>query len=114
MAEYDPTDIQAQQRARDRIVERERLSQEQEAADVRWLLKHRQGRRIAWRLLERAGVYRLSFNTNAMSMAFAEGNRNFGLALLTQIHRLCPEQYPVMLAENAPKDAPTTESTHDD
>ena len=34
----------------------------------------KRGRRIVWRFLERAGVYRLSFNTNAMAMAFAEGN----------------------------------------
>ena len=62
-----------------------------------------------WRLLSRAGVFRSSFNTNAMQMAFAEGNRNYGLGMLDAIQRLVPEQYPVMLAENAPK-----EEAHDD
>lgn len=59
------------------------------------------GRRIVWRLLEQAGVFRLSFNPNAMTMAFAEGNRNFGLGTLLKIHALCPELYPVMVTENS-------------
>lgn len=109
VAEYDPTDVQAQHRAREQQERREKLARDEELGDVKWLMSSRRGRRMAWRQLERAGVFRLSFNTNAMSMAFAEGNRNAGLALLDQIHRACPEAYPVMLAENGPK-----EPTHDD
>ena len=53
-----------------------------------------------WRLLDQAGVFKLSFNTNAMSMAFAEGNRNYGLRALGLVHALCPELYPTMIKEN--------------
>jgi hypothetical protein len=35
-----------------------------------------------------------------MSMAFAEGNRNYGLRALNLIHSLCPELYPTMTKEN--------------
>lgn len=59
----------------------------------------KRGRRIVWQQLDRAGVFRLSFNTNAMQMAFAEGGRNEGLRTLAQIHATCPELYPVMLKE---------------
>lgn len=100
VAEYDPIDVKAQARAREQQERRERVARETEVGDMEWLMSSKRGRRIVWRLLERAGVFRLSFNTNAMSMAFAEGNRNAGLALLDQVHVACPDQYPVMLAEN--------------
>lgn len=104
MAEYDPTDIQAHERARLDKAARERVARDEAAGDLRWLLSSKRGRRIAWRLLSDAGVFRLSFSTNAMQMAFNEGNRNFGNGMLTAIHRVAPDLYPVMLAENAPKE----------
>jgi hypothetical protein len=55
----------------------------------------------AWRLLDQAGVFRTSFNTNAMSMAFADGGRNYGLRMLGMVHALCPDQYPAMMKEQA-------------
>jgi hypothetical protein len=50
-------------------------------------------------VLERAGVYRLSFNTNSMTMAFAEGARNEGLRMLALIHTASPDLYPAMMKE---------------
>jgi len=46
-------------------------------------------------------VFRLSFNTNAMQMAFNEGARNAGNRTLNLIHAVAPEQYHVMVGENA-------------
>lgn len=80
---------------------RNRLESESEAADLKWLMGSRRGRRIVWRLLDQSGVFRLSFNTNSMQMAFNEGNRNFGNRTLAMIHAQCPELYPVMVKENA-------------
>lgn len=97
---YDPLDIRGQERAKAEQDLRDKVVREQEAADLKWLMGSKRGRRIIWRQLERAGVFRLSFNTNAMQMAFAEGNRNEGLRTLAQIHSLCPELYPVMVKEN--------------
>lgn len=99
MSNYDPLDIRGQERAKATEDDRARLVRETEEADIKWLMGSKQGRRIVWRLLDRAGVFRLSFSTNAMQMAFAEGNRNEGLRTVAMIHKLCPEQYTVMVKE---------------
>lgn len=96
---YDPTDLQGQQRTREEMEARKRLDQEVAEQDLRWLMSSKRGRRIAWRLLGQAGVFRISFNTNAMQMAFNEGNRNYGNWFLEQVNTLCPELYPVMCKE---------------
>lgn len=100
MSDYDPTDLHGQDRAKaDRLV-REKLSRENEEADLKWLMSNKRGRRYLWRLLDQTGVFRLSFNTNAMTMAFAEGSRSFGNRTLSMIHTLCPELYGPMVKEN--------------
>ncbi|KAF9396920.1 hypothetical protein CPC16_004253 [Podila verticillata] len=99
MSHDDPTDIRNQERAHPPTELCRQLAKDTEEADLKWLMSTKQGRRIIWRFLERAGVYRLSFNTNALAMAFAEGNRNEGLRLLGQIHTLCPEFYVAMVKE---------------
>jgi len=96
---FDPTDLRGQERDKAELKARQRLVQEVENQDTKWLMSSRRGRRIIWRLLSEAGVYRSSFNTNAMQMAFAEGNRNYGNKLLAAINALCPEQYHVMQRE---------------
>ena len=96
---YNPLDTRATDKARADNDLRAKIARESEEADVRWLMSNKRGRRIVWRLLDVAGVFRSSFNTNAAQMAFAEGNRNYGLRMLSQIHALCPDQYPVMMKE---------------
>ena len=100
MSHYDPLDVQAQQAAKLEKDTRAKLSRDTEESDFKWLMGNRRGRRILWRQLDRAGVFRISFNPNAMQMAFAEGNRNEGLRTLAAIHAQCPELYPVMVKEN--------------
>jgi hypothetical protein len=99
MSNYDPLDIRGQEKVESDKKLRDKLARENEETDVKWLMSSKRGRRILWRLLEQSGVFRLSFNTNAMSMAFAEGNRNFGNRTLSMIHSLCPELYPTMVKE---------------
>lgn len=99
--EFDPTDLRGQERAKTERELRDKLARENEEADLKWLMGNKRGRRVIWRLLDQSGVFRLSFNTNAMQMAFAEGNRNFGNRTLAMIHTLCPEQYPTMVKEAA-------------
>lgn len=99
MTSYDPLDIKGQERAKAEKDVRERLAIENEEADVKWLMSSKRGRRVVWRLLDQTGVFRLSFNPNAMHMAFAEGNRNFGNRMLALIHSLCPELYSAMVKE---------------
>lgn len=63
-----------------------------------WLMSGPRGRRIVWRALERAGVFRTSYSSDALAMAFAEGARNEGLRLLAAVQHL-PE-YSLMAPEN--------------
>jgi hypothetical protein len=97
---YDPTDLQGQEVDREAKATRVRLSSEVEELDVKWLMGSKRGRRIVWRLLEQAGVFRLSFDTNAMRMSFNEGNRNFGNRTFELIRRVCLERFAQMLEES--------------
>lgn len=99
MSTFDPTDLRGQERDAAEVQAKKRIAKEQEEKDLKWLMASPKGRRIAWRLMEEAGVFRISFNPNAMTMAFAEGNRNYGIKLFASIQELCPELYPVMVRE---------------
>lgn len=101
MSNHDPLDLRSQERARADRDARAKTEAEIERDDTKWLMGSKRGRRILWRQLEQAGVFRPVFNTNAMQMSFAEGNRNSGLRTLTLIHTHCPELYPTMVRENA-------------
>jgi len=70
-----------------------------EQADLTWLMSDPRGRRICARALRDAGVYRTSFNTNALTMAFLEGSRQQGLVLLAKLTEICPAQYDQLLKE---------------
>ena len=97
---YDPTDLQGQEADRADRATRVRLSSEVEELDMKWLMGSKRGRRIVWRLLEQAGVFRLSFDTNAMRMSFNEGNRNFGNRTFELIRKVCLERFAQMLEES--------------
>lgn len=99
MSDHDPLDTSSLDKARKDVSTKDRLTQQSEAEDIKWLMSSKRGRRMVWRQLERAGVFRLSFNTNSMTMAFAEGARNEGLRLLSLIHGNCSELYATMLKE---------------
>ncbi len=100
MTEYDPSDIRGQERVHAERAEQAKLAKESEESDLVWLMSSKRGRRIVWRLLDQSGVFRLSFNTNAMQMAFAEGTRSYGNRMLALIHDHSPELYPVMVKEH--------------
>jgi hypothetical protein len=99
MSNYDPLDIRGQERTKEEKEVRGKIDRENEETDVKWLMSSKRGRRVIWRLLEQSGVFRLSFNSNSMTMAFNEGQRNFGNRTLNLIHTHCSELYPVMLKE---------------
>lgn len=99
MSEHDPLDTESLDKAREKSQAKDKQLLHNEADDLKWLMSSKRGRRILWKQLERAGVFKLSFNTNSMTMAFAEGARNEGLRLITLIHRHCADLYPTMLKE---------------
>ena len=100
MSHFDPTDIQAQERDAEVSADRNRKAADLEIDDLKWLMSNKRGRRFVFRVLERAGVGRLAFNTNALSMAFNEGQRNEGLRLMANITAHCPDRYTEMLEES--------------
>lgn len=103
MASHDPYDLQSQEQQKEDRASRVRLNAQTDADDLKWLMSNKRGRRIVWRQLERAGVYRTPFNTNAMLMAHACGEKNDGLRMLAQLFEVCPERYAEMLTEHTSK-----------
>jgi len=99
MTSYDPIDPRERDKDKQEDDARKKLVRKTEIADIKWLMSSRQGRRIMWRLMAMGRTFQLSFNTNAMTMAFNEGNRNLGLQLLDEVMKLCPELFPVMEKE---------------
>lgn len=75
------------------------MKQEAMQPDIRALMKLPAGRRVVWRLLEQAGVWRSVFSPEPLRMAFAEGQRNLGLWLLDWVMRECPDEYDLMMRE---------------
>lgn len=100
MQEGTAFDLEAEQTAQDLATESAALRKLTEDTDLEWLMSTQQGRRIMWRLLSMAGVYRLSYaGADTHGTAFAEGARNIGLQLMHEVQRLCPNQYGVMVKE---------------
>lgn len=95
----DLTDTAAQEAHREQLKLRAQLAAQSEIEDIKWLMSSKRGRRIVHRLLVSAGVFRLSFHTNALQMAFNEGNRNQGNALLALVTEHCPDRYADLLNE---------------
>lgn len=100
----DPTDLigQARDAESEELVARERRRRELE--DLRWLLGHPQGRRIAGRLLAEAGVFRSSFNHSGSVMAFNEGRRHMGIFITDELLEASPDGYMKVLKEFKAKD----------
>ncbi len=68
-------------------------------AAFQWLLSDRRGRRLAWWLLQEAGIYRTSFSGDPAATAFQEGRRDIGLKVLHRVHETAPDAYAQMLNE---------------
>jgi hypothetical protein len=98
--EVEPFDVNREVAAQRQADEARNLKRLGEDADLQWLMSKKQGRRIVWRLLDLAGVFRLSYAGEAThATAFAEGGRQIGNVLLADIHRLCPARYHEMVTE---------------
>lgn len=67
--------------------------------DTRAVMGTPEGRNFVWHLLGQAGIYRSSFNPEALAMAYSEGRRNAGLQLMDILMTHCPEQYVKMTTE---------------
>ena len=82
------------------IAEKNRQRREEEINDLRAVLSSVSGRRFIWRLLERGGVFRSSFNAESDSYtAFNEGRRNLGLLVLNDILEADLDAFTLMQEE---------------
>lgn len=70
-----------------------------EANDIKWLMSSKQGRRVVWRLLDKAGIYRTSFAGNSDTTNFNEGMRNLGLFLVAETTQHALEAFAQMQTE---------------
>jgi hypothetical protein len=95
----DAFDNTSQEAQREQARLRAQVAAQSEIEDIRWLMGSKRGRRVVHRLLENAGVFRISFHTNALQMAFNEGNRNQGNVLLALVTEHCPDKYAELLNE---------------
>jgi len=101
MAEgHDPYDNHAQEAAEAKEAEAKRLERDREVDDFKWLMGHRQGRRVMWRLLSMTGLFRNPHVPGTDDVLFRCGEQNIGQQLLAEIHLLCPEQYHGMVKEH--------------
>lgn len=98
--EHDPTNLSQQARNREEQDRAAYVQRELEKDDLRWLMGDKRGRRIMWRLLEAAGVHRLSYSGEAThDTAFREGCRNVGNVFLSDVFDTCPNHYNLMRNE---------------
>lgn len=95
----DPTDLQGQLRKAQAETQEQKRLRLKEIEDFKWLMSHKQGRRIVWRILEKAGVYRQTFTGNSETF-FLEGKRSIGLFVLAEVHEVSADAYVQMLKEN--------------
>ena len=103
MTTRDPTDLNGQ--AADQEAQSLKLEQRrrQEIEDFKWLMAHKQGRRLMWRLLSMTGVFRTSMTGNS-STFFNEGRRDIGLQFMAEVNDHCLDAYVQMLKEQKADD----------
>jgi hypothetical protein len=70
-----------------------------ERDELLWLMSDKRGRRLMWRLLTRAGIYRTSFTGDALTSAFREGAKQEGLHQMTLITQHCQPRFIEMQKE---------------
>lgn len=80
-------------------LKRQQLRRENELNDLRLICETEHGRRFIWHLIEQAGVWRTTYTGEALSAAFAEGKRNTGLKVFSDVMEACPDQYLAMAKE---------------
>ena len=75
-----------------------KIKRDQYIADMSFLLGDPRGRRVIWELLERGGVFRISFTGNSETF-FNEGKRQIALSLLEDVMESRPDAYLQMSKE---------------
>jgi len=96
----DPTDLIEQEADTEAQAAEAQAQRDQQAEDIQWLMRSEQGRRIAWRLLERTQVHRTPFAGHDATTNFNCGERNVGQWFLDEVCTHSPESYLQLLKEH--------------
>lgn len=88
----DPAQIEDSQRE-------EKSESEQLQEDLRSVVDTRAGRRVLWRYMSIAGIYRSSFADKSETTAFNEGRRIIGLTIMGDITNAKPDVLIQMMLE---------------
>jgi len=83
----------------DKIDKRDRRKKERDFSDVRKVISSVEGRRLFWRILSHAGLYKSSFTGNT-STYFEEGRRSEGLYWLDELMQSDQKAFAMMQAEH--------------
>jgi len=97
--DFDPTDLVGQDAAREERKAADVFDRDRFVVDFKWLMQHKQGRRIMWWLISQAGVFRNPWRPSANEMSFVAGNMNQGQLLLTEIFTIVPDSFTTMMKE---------------
>lgn len=95
----DPTELSERTGATEAETQRGAENRRKELDDLRWMLGHPQGRRVARRLFERTGLHKTSFHSSGSVMSFNEGQRNVGLWWLAELSAAAPDGFHKVLPE---------------
>jgi hypothetical protein len=95
VSDYNASDTKAIRRA----AKAAKLAEAQRREVVFSLMSSPAGRNYVHDLLLRCHVFTSSFTSDAICMAFNEGERNIGLQLLTDVMQFAPDQYVQMMRE---------------
>lgn len=102
VTDYRPLDLDAQAEREGKSAEAIAKQIEQEGLDWTWLLNDQRGRRIVWRLLSGAGVFKAVFQPGDPHVtSFRDGMRNQGLSVLNLVFVHAPDAFARMQKENA-------------
>src|SRR5262245_7608246 len=93
------TDYSAERREERRSQKAAQQAERERQDLIRGLMAQPAGRRYVYEKLVAAHIFRTSFSVDALAMAFAEGERNQGLQLLTDVMSVCPDMFVRMMQE---------------
>ena len=78
---------------------REKLNEDQQSNDLRFLLSHLQGRRFFWRLMDRFGLHKHCYHQSGSMQSLLIGQQQDAHYILKQIKSADPNSYLAMFKE---------------
>lgn len=98
----------ADQKANEKAKKDEKFNRVQELKDLKDALENPSVQRVMWRFLSKAGLFSTSFTGNSTTF-FNEGQRSFGLWMLTEFETAAPGIYGAMAQEYLRNELPIDE-----